>query len=98
MYHENNRVTISNVQSDITPTKLTSPYNVDSTDSLLVESSSDFGTFENVGVGTTTQGFLLIGDEIIRYTETASGLIGGVTRQFDDTKSRNICRNSSFQI
>ena len=89
MYHENNRVTISNVQTDIAPTKLTSPYNADSTDSLLVESSSDFGTFENVGVGTTTQGFLLIGDEIIRYIETASGLIGGVTRQFDNTKSRN---------
>lgn len=80
MHHETNRVTISNVQTDILPTKLTSPYNSDSTTALSVESSSNFGTFENVGVGTTNSGFLLIGDEIIEYTSTSSGSIGGITR------------------
>jgi len=80
MYHENNRVTISNVSSDIIPTKLTSPYNSDSTNDILVSDSSNFGTFENVGVGTTTAGYLLIGDEIIEYTSTSSGVIGGITR------------------
>ena len=80
MHHENNRVTISNVSSDIIPTKLTSPYNSDSTADILVASSSNFGTFENVGVGTTNAGYLLIGDEIIEYTSTSSGTIGGITR------------------
>ena len=80
MYHENNRVTISNVLTDVIPTKLTSPYNSDSTAPLSVESSSNFGSFENVGVGTTNSGFLLIGDEIIEYTSTSSGSIGGIIR------------------
>ena len=80
MHHENNRVTISNVSSDIIPTKLTSPYNSDSTADILVASSSNFGTFENVGVGTTNAGYLLIGDEVIEYTSTSSGVIGGITR------------------
>ena len=80
MYHENNRVTISNVSSDIIPTRLTSPYNSDSTADILVADSSEFGTFENVGVGTTTAGYLLIGDEVIEYTSTSSGALGGITR------------------
>ena len=80
MYHENNRVTLSHVMSDVIPTKLTSPYNSDSTANILVADSSNFSTFENVGVGTTTQGFLQIGDEIIEYTETSTGVIGGITR------------------
>ena len=80
MYHENNRVTISGVESDVIPTKLTAPYSSDSTADLLVENSSEFGTFENIGVGTTTAGHLLIGDEVITYTETSTGTIGGITR------------------
>ena len=80
MYHENNRVTISGVESDVIPTKLTSPYSADSTADLLVENSSEFSTFENIGVGTTTAGYLRIGDEILTYTETSTGTIGGITR------------------
>ena len=80
MYHENNRVIISNVESDVIPTKLTSPYNSDSTSNIFVADSTNFNTFENVGVGTTTAGYLRIGDEIITYTETSSGTIGGITR------------------
>ena len=80
MYHENNRVTISGVESDVVPTKLTSPYSADSTADLLVENSSEFSTFENIGVGTTTAGYVRIGDEILTYTETSTGTIGGITR------------------
>jgi len=80
MHHESNKVIISNVKTDVLPTKLTSPYNSDSTSALSVESSTNFSTFENVGVGTTNSGFLLIGDEIIEYTATSSGAISGITR------------------
>jgi hypothetical protein len=80
MHHESNKVIISNVKTDVLPTKLTSPYNSDSTSPISVESSTNFSTFENVGVGTTNSGFLLIGDEIIEYTATSSGSISGVTR------------------
>ena len=77
MYFEDNLVTISNVQSDIKPTKLSIQLAADSTGSISVDDSSAFGTFENVGVGTTNSGYLLIGNEIIEYTSTSGGVIGG---------------------
>ena len=95
MYHENNRVTISGVDSDVVPTKLTSPYSADSTADLLVENSSEFGTFENIGVGTTTAGYLRIGDEIFTYTETSTGTIGGITR---GSNPKNCRGNTCLQI
>jgi hypothetical protein len=42
-----------------------------------VDNSSAFSIFENVGVGTTNSGYLLIGDEIIEYTLVSAGVIGG---------------------
>jgi hypothetical protein len=77
MYFEDNLVTISNVQSDIKPTKLSIQLAADSTGSISVDDSSAFGTFENVGVGTTNPGYLLIGDEVIEYTLASGGVIGG---------------------
>lgn len=77
MYFEDNLVAISNVQSDIKPTKLSIQLAADSTGSISVDDSSVFGTFENVGVGTTNSGYLLIGDEIIEYTSASGGVIGG---------------------
>ena len=89
MHHEQNRVIISDVLSDIKPTKLSVAYNSSSTDDISVSDESEFGTFENVGVGTTNAGYLLIGDEIISYTETSSNTIGGITRQVDSTLSKD---------
>jgi hypothetical protein len=77
MYSNTDLVSISGAISDVKPTKLTSRYTFDSTSAILVESSSAFSTFENVGVGTTNAGYLLIGNEIISYTSTSSGSIGG---------------------
>jgi hypothetical protein len=77
MYFDDNLVTISNVESDIKPTKLSIQLAADSTGSISVDDSSAFGTFENVGVGTTNPGYLLIGDEVIEYTSTSVGVIGG---------------------
>ena len=77
MYFSDNLVTISNVQSDIRPTKLSIQLAADSTGSISVDDSSAFGTFENVGVGTTNSGYLLIGNEIIGYTSVSGGVIGG---------------------
>ena len=80
MYHETNRVIISGVESDIVPTKLVLPYASDSTSSISVDDSSNFGTFENVGVGTTNLGYALIGSEIISYSSVSAGSISGITR------------------
>ena len=77
MYFNNNLVTISDVQSDIRPTKLSVEFAADSTGSISVDDSSAFSTFENVGVGTTNAGYLRIGNEVISYTSTSGGVIGG---------------------
>ena len=77
MYFNDNLVVISNAQSDIKPTKLSIQLFADSTGSISVDDSSVFGTFENVGVGTTNPGYLLIGNEIIKYTSVSGGVIGG---------------------
>ena len=82
----NNLVTISGVDSDVPPTKLTADYNFDSLDAISVVASSNFATFEGVGVGTTNYGYAIIGDEIISYTGVADGSITGITtRGIDST-------------
>ena len=88
MHAFNNRVKISGVESDVPVTTLSADYNSDSTGDISVVSSSNFDTFEGVGVGTTNHGYLKIGNEIIAYTGTASGSITGIsTRGIDDTGS-----------
>ena len=77
MYSSENYVTIFDAQSDINPTKLSIAYNTNSSGSISVDNASNFATFENVGVGTTNPGYLLIGDEIIKYTSVSGNLIGG---------------------
>ena len=77
MYWTDNQVSISEVESDIKPTKLAVAYQLGSTGQISVDDASNFGTFENVGVGTTNTGFLKIGDEIIEYTSVSGNLIGG---------------------
>jgi hypothetical protein len=88
MYSNNNLVIISNAQSDVKPTKLSIQYAADSTGSISVDNSSSFSTFENVGVGTTNPGYLLIGDEVISYTSASGGVIGITTRGVDNTKPK----------
>ena len=89
MYHETNKVTISEAQSDVIPTKLTLPYNSDSTANITVETTNNLETFENVSVGTTYPGYILIDDEIISYTGASGGTISGITRGVDGTIPKN---------
>jgi len=82
----NNLVKISDVQSDVPETKLTADYDNDSTSDISVVTSSNFATFEGVGVGTTNYGYAIIGNEILSYTGVANGSITGVTtRGIDST-------------
>jgi len=80
MHHEQNRVTLSQVETDVVPTKLSLPYGVNSTSTLSVVSTDNFTTFENVSVGATNPGLLKIGDEVIKYTGASGGSITGITR------------------
>ncbi len=80
MHHEQNRVTLSDVETDISPTKLSLPYGSSSTSTLSVVSTDNFGTFENVSVGATNPGLLKVGDEVMQYTGASGGSITGITR------------------
>lgn len=89
MHATENTVIISDVQSDVTPTTLTTSYDSTSTGSIVLQNGSDFTTFENVGVGTTNPGYILIDDEIISYVGVSSNVLTGITRGIDSTNIRN---------
>ena len=80
MYFSDNYVRISGVESDVPPTKLTSDYSFDSTGSILVDDSSRFSTFENVGVASTNPGYVLVGNELFEYDSVTTGSLNNVTR------------------
>jgi hypothetical protein len=96
MYFENNLVKISNVIPDILPTTLASEYSSTSTSPISVVDSSSFGIFENVGVGTTNKGYLLIGNEVISYTETSSGFVGGQIERSVGSLTGNISTSRTY--
>jgi len=85
MHVGENIVRISNVISDIKPAKLLSGYEKDSTADILVDSTSNFSTFENVGISSTNPGYILIGDEILSYDGITSNSLIGITRGIDQT-------------
>ena len=86
MHAFNNLVVISDVDSDVPSTKLTADYDFDSSADIPVVASSNFATFEGVGVGTTNYGYAILGNEIISYTGVADGSITGITtRGIDNT-------------
>ena len=89
MYFTKNDVTISGVESDVLPTKLSTAYNAEDTGNISVADASNFSTFENVSVGTTNYGYLKIGDEIISYTSASGNVIGVSTRSIDSTVKYN---------
>jgi len=95
MHHETNRVTLSNILSDVIPTKLNSPYNTSSTASISVSDSSEFSTFENVSVASTNLGYALIGQEIVSYSGASGNTLTGVTRNVDSTQSMNYIKGQS---
>ena len=95
MYHETNYVTISDVESDVLPTKLSSPYGVDSTAAISIDSSSNFALFEGVGVAVSNPGYVKIGDEIIKYTGVSGNTLTGIDRSTWDTVRSSHLQGSS---
>ena len=89
MYFADNRVAISDVESDILPIKLTTAIDSSSTSPITVDSTTGFDTFENVGVGTTNLGYLKIGNEIVSYESASGNTITIVERGIDSTSTEN---------
>jgi hypothetical protein len=87
MHAGENIVVINNTPSDVKPAKLTSTYPSDSTQSITLDSAVNFSTFENVGVGSTNPGYILIDNEIIAYEGITGNTLTGITRNIDQTLS-----------
>jgi len=85
MHSRINQVTLSDINSNITPSPLSVTYSSTSTGEISIASTSNFGSFENLGIGTTNPGYAKIGDEIIEYTGVSANTLTGITRGIDNT-------------
>ena len=89
MHSRVNQVTLSDIESDVSPTTLSVNYTLSETGSISIGNSGVFGQFEGVGVGTTNPGYAKIGKEIISYTGTVNNTLTGITRGVDNTVVTN---------
>ena len=94
MNFADNRVIISDVESDILPIKLSANLDSTSTSTISVDSTTGFDKFENVGVGTTNLGYLRIGEEIISYDSASGNSISISQRGVDSTTSNTYLAGS----
>lgn len=79
MYSPNNKVKISGVLPNVTPTTLSQSITASST-SISVASTSNFGTFEGKGVSNTNPGYAIVENEIIKYESVGSGTLETIAR------------------
>jgi len=77
MYANNNKLKLTGVESDISPTILTAGLLSTEESTIFVGVSTDFETFEGLTVNTQNPGYVKIGDEVISYTQTTTGQLGG---------------------
>lgn len=84
MYSTSNKVEISNVSTDIAPTTLSLPITSSST-TVSVASTTNFNTFEGLPIGASNPGFVVVENEVIKYTSVGEGTLNGITRGIDST-------------
>ena len=87
MYSTVNQVTLSGIESDIAPVKLTADYSSTSTSDIALNSIGTLETFENLTVSANNPGYVIIDNEIIRYTGTSGNNLTGISggRGIDNT-------------
>jgi len=89
MYSLNDYVTLSGIEPDLKPLTMSADYEASSTSSIVVNSVGILTTFENVAVSAINPGYVIIDDEIIKYTgiQTSTTSLTGITRGIDSTKA-----------
>tara|TARA_B100000941_G_scaffold51876_1_gene33188 strand:- start:1136 stop:8653 length:7518 start_codon:yes stop_codon:yes gene_type:complete len=98
MYSETDQVTLSGVEADVKPEKLTSSVESDSTEDMTVTAVGIFTSFENIPVNTSNPGYIKLGNEIIKYTgvTTTTSTINNITRSIDNTKAGDYAVNDKI--
>lgn len=89
MYADNDKVTLSGIEPDLRPVTLNSSVSPSSTSAIVVSSVGIFTSFENVSVGNLNPGYIVIQDEIIKYTGvvTSTNSLTGIQRNVGGTIS-----------
>ena len=87
MHTNQDVVTFTDVQSDVTPSKLAADYDSSSTGSIILDDATDYASFENVGVGSTNLGYIKVGSEILSYSGVTNNTLTGVSRGVDSTQT-----------
>ena len=97
MYSPVNQVTLSGIESDIAPVKLTTDYSSTSTSDIELNSIGTLATFENIAVDSNNPGYVIIGNEIIKYTGTSGNTLTGISggRGIDNTVATLHLANAS---
>ena len=80
-----NKVTLSNVESDLEVTTLSSDITATATSLTILSTNTDFGKFEGIGIGSTNLGYIQIGEEIISYGSINGNDLSDLTRGVDST-------------
>jgi hypothetical protein len=93
MYDKTNKLIIRNAKSSIPPTTLSNK--LLSTDTTIsVASTANFATFEGVAVSGSNPGYVIIENEVIKYTSIGSGTLTSLTRGLDSTRALDYDVNS----
>ena len=89
MYSQEDTVTLSGVEADVKPEKLTASVDSSSTEDMTVTAVGIFTSFENIPVSSSNPGYIKLGNEIIKYTgvTTTTSTLNNITRSIDDTKA-----------
>ena len=89
MYSPLDLVTLSGVESDVKPEKITSTIDSSSTEDITESSIGIFTSFENLEVNNSNPGYVKIGNEILKYTgvTTTTSTLNNITRSMDETKA-----------
>ena len=85
MYAKNNKLKISNVASNTTPTTLSSKLKSTNSSTVSITSATGFDTFEGLPVSNTNRGYIIIQDEIIEYNNVLDNSLSITARGKDNT-------------
>jgi len=87
MYSTNDFVTLSGMEPDVKPVTLESSLSPSSTEPIVVSSVGILTSFENLPVSSLNPGYVLIDDEVIKYTGvvTSTSSITGIQRSVGGT-------------
>ena len=93
MYAANNKLTLTNIESNVSPTTLSLPITSTNT-SISVASTSGFSVFEGIAVSGSNPGYIKVENEIIKYQSVGVGQLLTITRGIDSTLSLDHSANT----